>query len=59
MTDGGKNPAGARKGDGARAARLKAALRENLKRRRAQSKGRAAAGPPHDSAEIVPDKFGK
>ena len=43
--------------------RLSAALRENLKRRKAQAKGRAAAeralesaGKPHDSAGIVRDK---
>jgi hypothetical protein len=42
--------------------RLSAALRENLKRRKAQAKGRAAApagdpaGEPHDSAEIAEDK---
>jgi len=43
-----------------RAARLAAALRENLKRRKTQSKGRAAAvergAPPHDSAGIAADK---
>jgi hypothetical protein len=44
---------GGRKGDGARADRLRAALRENLKRRKAQAKGRSLA---HDSAEIVTDK---
>jgi hypothetical protein len=43
--------------------RLSAALRENLKRRKAQEKGRAAAqsavdraGTPHDSAGIGKDK---
>jgi hypothetical protein len=42
--------------------RLGAALRENLKRRKAQAKGRAAAddggrrGAPHDSAGIAEDK---
>jgi hypothetical protein len=42
--------------------RLGAALRENLKRRRAQAKGRAAAeaaqdgAKPHDSAGIGADK---
>jgi len=42
--------------------RLSAALRENIKRRKAQIKGRAAtnpeqdAGQPHDSAGIVDDK---
>ena len=42
-----------------RAERLAAALRQNLKRRKAQSKGRAAAaeraGAPHDSAGIDAD----
>ena len=49
---------GDRKGDTARAERLRAALRENLKRRKLQVKGRAAAGQPasHDSAGFVPDK---
>jgi hypothetical protein len=40
--------------------RLGAALRENLKRRKAQSKARSAtaggAGKPHDSAGIGEDK---
>ncbi len=42
--------------------RLGAALRENLKRRKAQAKGRLAAdggqraGAPHDSAGIATDK---
>jgi hypothetical protein len=42
--------------------RLYAALRENLKRRKAQAKSRAAAveqgqgAPPHDSAGIASDK---
>jgi hypothetical protein len=59
-------PPGDRKGDGARAARLKAALRENLRRRKSQAKGRsglqpqAESGAAHDSAgfvqEIAPDK---
>ena len=49
---------GDRKGDTARAERLRAALRENLKRRKQQVKGRAAASQPtsHDSAGFVPDK---
>ena len=61
---------GDRKGDTARAERLRAALRENLKRRKLQVKGRAQerstgqaeAGPDsgqaasHDSAGFVPDK---
>ena len=42
--------------------RLSAALRENLKRRKAQAKGRSTTeagihtGKPHDSARIVDDK---
>jgi len=39
--------------------RLQAALRENLKRRKAQARGRAGQRDglkPHDSAGIVPDK---
>jgi hypothetical protein len=41
-----------------RAQRLEAALRENLKRRRAQARGRAQQedAEPHDSAGIIPDK---
>jgi hypothetical protein len=48
---------GTRKGDGARAERLRAALRENLKRRKSQARerSRTAAPPSHDSAGIVPD----
>ena len=51
-------PSGTRKGDGARADRLKAALRENLKRRKVQARSRSGAGDAaaHDSAGIVPDK---
>jgi hypothetical protein len=59
---GGTQPAG-RKGDGARAERLRAALRENLKRRKSQARGRSRPEDPgatHDSAgfvrEIAPDK---
>ena len=40
--------------------RLEAALRENLKRRKAQARSRAetrgGAAEPHDSAEIAADK---
>jgi len=43
-----------------RARRLEAALRENLKRRKAQIRGRAKhhdeSAEPHDSAGIVPEK---
>jgi hypothetical protein len=58
---GGKSnaSAGGRRGDGARAERLRTALRENLKRRKTQARGRAQsedAAPPHDSAGFVPDK---
>ena len=38
----------------ARAARLSAALRENLKRRKAQARGRTASRPTHDAA-AAPD----
>ena len=53
---------GDRKGDAARAERLRAALRENLKRRKSQARGRSQPGPgmeqvaAHDSAGIVQDK---
>jgi len=42
----------------ARADRVAAALRENLKRRKAQARGRAEReeAEPHDSAGIIPDK---
>jgi hypothetical protein len=45
--------------------RLGAALRENLKRRKAQAKSRSVAaggeraGTPHDSAGIAEDKEGR
>ena len=39
-----------------RAERLKAALRENLRRRKAQARARARAAGPHDSAGFVADK---
>ena len=58
MTNGGKAAKGGRGGE-ARAVRLKAALRENLRRRKAQAKERKQAGASHDSAGIVPDKSGK
>jgi hypothetical protein len=55
VTDRPKNAEKAR-----REHRLGAALRENLKRRKAQAKARSAAvprpEPPHDSAGIDPDK---
>jgi hypothetical protein len=52
---------GGRKGDPARTERLRAALRENLKRRKSQARGRSQADAgerttPHDSAGFVPDK---
>jgi hypothetical protein len=59
MTERGKSAEKAR-----RQRRLGMALRENLKRRKAQAKGRAAAegmqapGKPHDSAGIGVDKQG-
>ena len=44
----------------ARTDRLRAALRENLKRRKSQARGRSqattgGAGAPHDSAGFVPE----
>jgi hypothetical protein len=39
-----------------RAARLQAALRENLKRRKAQARARSQARDEHDSAGIRADK---
>jgi hypothetical protein len=57
MADGPKNPEKTR-----RERRLSAALRENLKRRKAQARGRSAGAPtettgtPHDSAGIAGDK---
>ena len=52
-----KTQPGDRKGDAARAERLRAALRENLKRRKSQARGRSQTDPAtHDSAGIVPDK---
>ena len=62
MTSGQKGQKGGqsgdRKGDAARAERLRAALRENLKRRKAAGARRGTRpGPPaHDSAGILPDK---
>jgi hypothetical protein len=52
------SPSGDRKGDAARAERLREALRENLKRRKAQARGRTRAGgsESHDSAGFMPDK---
>ena len=56
MSEGGKAVQKA-----VRRRRLSAALRENLKRRKAQARGRGAAqaeryGAPHDSAGIGADK---
>ena len=47
-------------GQKARAQRLAAALRANIKRRKAQARARAQAeeGAPHDSAGIVRDSLG-
>jgi hypothetical protein len=36
--------------------RLQAALRENLRRRKAQARGRAEKREPHDSAGIVTEE---
>jgi hypothetical protein len=44
-----------RSGDPKRAERLAAALRDNLKRRKAQEKARARAVKGHDSAGISPE----
>lgn len=59
MTSGDKaksaGQSGGRKGDAARAERLRKALRENLKRRKAQAKGRSM-NAAHDSAGFIPDK---
>ena len=61
----GSNPktrSGDRKGDAARAERLRVALRENLKRRKSQARSRSQAGAgmnedaTHDSAGIVQHK---
>lgn len=58
----GKVRSGESKGDSARAERLRAALRENLKRRKSQARGRSQSGlgieqgPTRDSAAIVPEK---
>ena len=40
----------------ARAERLKAALRENLRRRKAQGRGRAETGPPPGAGEPEPSE---
>ena len=72
MTNGemGKSKAGKSKAAQQREARAAAALRENLKRRKEQARGRKAnikvqpageaateeAGKSHDSAGFVPDK---
>jgi hypothetical protein len=42
----------ARDAKAARAARLKAALRDNLRRRKLQARGRAAAAGPEDEARL-------
>ena len=57
-----KGQPGDRKGDAARAERLRAALRENLKRRKSQARGRSQPGPgmeqaaAHDSAGFLQEK---
>jgi hypothetical protein len=54
MTGSGKS--GPTKGDRKRAERLKAALRDNLKRRKAQERARARpSANEHDSAGIGPE----
>ena len=47
---------GAHKGDRAKAERLRVALRENLKRRKSQARGRAEPAAPHESAGFAPEK---
>jgi hypothetical protein len=42
--------------DQARKDRLRAALRENLKRRKQQLRGRADRGAPPDDGEVGPDR---
>jgi hypothetical protein len=57
MVEGGKTGS-AKSGDPRRAERLKAALRDNLRRRKAQMKSRAqaeAGEKSHDSAGIAPE----
>ena len=64
MSESGKSGDGGKAVQKARQARrLAAALRENLKRRKAQAKGRSAvqtvverSAEPHDSAGIAEDK---
>ena len=62
MTSGGKgqkgSQSGERKGDAARAERLRAALRENLRRRKLQARQRSgrSEGATHDSAGFVAEK---
>jgi hypothetical protein len=56
---GKKHGQSGQKGDSGRAERLRAALRENLKRRKSQARGRSQAEDaalPHDSAGFVPEK---
>jgi hypothetical protein len=56
---GKKDGGPGRKGDSGRAERLRAALRENLKRRKSQARVRSeveSARSPQDSAGFVPDK---
>ena len=58
--DTSETRSGTRKGDGARADRLRAALRENLKRRKSQARERSrTAAASHDSAGIVADNGSK
>jgi hypothetical protein len=46
------------KNDAARAERLKAALRDNLRRRKAQGRGRAETAPEHTPEDIAEDIAG-
>ncbi len=66
MTNGKNGESRGERGANERAARAKAALRENLKRRKEQARGRktqpasgsegVGAGKSHESAGFVPDK---
>ncbi|BAQ43590.1 MULTISPECIES: hypothetical protein [Methylobacterium] len=47
-----------RSGDGTREQRLKAALRDNLKRRKAQARGREAAEPGEAPPDAPADRTG-
>ncbi len=52
MTGGGEKPRKLKK-SGARDARLAAALRENLRRRKARERGRGAPPQPENSSDVA------